>query len=326
MLLALMKTGTDGTTKAELKELCGFPICPYILSKGFAGLTEHLLQVHGIHLFFDFLALLILYVFLLKTSEDAQVVLANAVFAAEGYKFSEEFIQFYVDSYAATLRNINFSKAVNNAAATEIDHWISEVTSRKVTAIASAGTNLRLHFYFVTMKLTQCYGPEDVDLKTRLVFVNVVTFKGQWARAFSTWDTEEKPFHVSPEKTIKVPFMTATYKFPIADLLLLGAKAVGLHYKVSSACHFGWFHVKQYMNNFTMKIQQGRRLILMIIVPNKAHGLKELLKKLDVNFYSSIRGQLRITGNVALEVPKWKVTSKLELKPVLQNVRSNVVS
>ena len=62
-------------------------------------------------------------------------------------------------------------------------------------------------------------------------------------------------------------------------------------------------------------------MILMIIVPNRIDGLRELLKKLDANFYGSIRAKLRVSGTVALELPKWKVTSKLELKPILQNVR-----
>ena len=78
----------------------------------------------------------------MKTSEDAQIVLANAGFAADGYKFSEGFTEYYAAPYAATLRNINFLQPGNTAAAADIDHWISEVTGRQVAAVASTGKSI----------------------------------------------------------------------------------------------------------------------------------------------------------------------------------------
>ncbi|CAG7784927.1 unnamed protein product [Allacma fusca] len=133
---------------------------------------------------------------------------------------------------------------------------------------------------------------EDVDKKTRLVLLSTVYFKGVWKKGFSPDDTKSKLF--SGKIIHEVPIMSTTYKFPYSKLGNLDCCALGLPYK-------------------------GDRFMMIILLPNH-HDLWTLEDKLEESMFVNIRKQLKVDKEIYVELPKIRLSSKIELKPFLETV------
>merc|ERR1711890_70862 len=93
-----------------------------------------------------------------------------------------------------------------------------------------------------------------INALTRLVLVNAIYFKGDWASKFDCNATKEKDFRLSDgESTKKVQMMRQTRKFQWAELEVLEGSMVELPYK-------------------------GDRLVMQILLPNSVQGIPERRK------------------------------------------------
>merc|ERR1712106_212344 len=90
---------------------------------------------------------------------------------------------------------------------------------------------------------------------TRLVLVNAIYFKGDWASKFDPKLTKDQDFSVGPSTTVKVPMMMQERKFNWAYLETLSSSMVELPYK-------------------------GDRIVMQVLLPGERHGLKDLEDKL----------------------------------------------
>jgi serpin B len=142
------------------------------------------------------------------------------------------------------------------------------------------------------MRILNVISTEDVDKKTRLVLLSTIHFKGVWKKGFSTQDTKVKTFY---GKTVtEIPMMSATHRFPYSKLGNLDCHAIGLPY-------------------------QGDRFMMIIILPNYA-DLTSLEDRLEEDIFVNVRKQLRVDKEIHVEIPKIRLTSKIELKPLLETI------
>jgi serine protease inhibitor len=124
-----------------------------------------------------------------------------------------------------------------------------------------------------------------VNAGTSLVLTNAIYFLGNWESQFEAEMTHEADFNVTADKKVKVPMMTQTKRFEYGEFE--GFKALSLPYK-------------------------GRELSLVVLLPDRIDGIRELEKKLSAeninNWVSSLNQE-----QVSVFFPKFKMTSEFGL-------------
>jgi serine protease inhibitor len=128
---------------------------------------------------------------------------------------------------------------------------------------------------------------------TRLVLTNAIYFKGDWAIEFDKKETRDAPFRVAADKEVTVPMMHREDRFKYAETPDL--QILELPYK-------------------------SEDLGMIVLLPKKVDGLKELEKALTLKNLSTWLGALR-KRQVIVSLPKFKMTTgPLELSGVLRSM------
>merc|ERR1712106_750372 len=97
----------------------------------------------------------------------------------------------------------------SHAAARMINNWVEKMTRDKIKHLIKA---------------------DMLNSLTRLVLVNAIYFKGDWASKFDAKKTADEDFHLDDGSTKKVPMMRQTKKFQFAILDELSASMLELPY------------------------------------------------------------------------------------------------
>ena len=129
--------------------------------------------------------------------------LANAVWRQEGYAFKEPFLKALADDLRAHVRFADFKDAAG--VARRINAWVEEETRGRIRDLLS---------------------PRHISRLARAILVNAVYFAGRWENEFEEDMTEDRPFWVTPERSIDAPTMRRTdffkhiagYKFEAVEL------------------------------------------------------------------------------------------------------------
>lgn len=119
-----------------------------------------------------------------------QLHLANALWPHVNYPFLADFLALTARSYGVTTTAVDYGDA--ETARTIINDWVAAQTNDKIQALIPAGT---------------------LNGLTRLLLVNAIYFKGQWAHPFDPTLTRPAPFWRTPDQSIPVPFMTKEQRF-----------------------------------------------------------------------------------------------------------------
>ncbi len=136
--------------------------------------------------------------------------------------------------------------------------------------------------------------PDMLSDSTRMAILNAVHFKKPWAINFYEGSTKKGPFYVAPGKTVQVDFLRHTENHKYGALPGLNAHAIEL-----------------FLEKYDFKFY--------IILPDSKTGLAELESKLhQVNLNEALSSLKR--KYVKLEIPKFKIENKIDLKEVLQNL------
>jgi serpin B len=125
---------------------------------------------------------------------------------------------------------------------------------------------------------------------TRLVLTNGIYFKGDWASQFKKSATHDAPFHGTPGSSIKVPMMTQQHRFRYGerdDLQILE-----LPYA-------------------------GKELSLVVLLPRRVDGLRELEGALTAEGLADWTGRLR-GQEVVVFLPRFKLISQFRVDAALQ--------
>ncbi|XP_043305953.1 serpin B6-like [Cervus canadensis] len=117
---------------------------------------------------------------------------ANRLFGEKTFDFLSSFRDACRIFYQAEMEELDFVSATEESRK-HINTWVAEKTEGKIRDLLAANS---------------------VDPMTRLVLVNAIYFKGNWAKPFNKEHTVERPFHVSEtvEKPVQMMFMKSTFK------------------------------------------------------------------------------------------------------------------
>jgi serpin B len=117
-----------------------------------------------------------------------QLSVANRLWGQTGYGFAPDFLKLTHDSYGASLEELDFVRATEQARKT-INGWVEKETQARIKDLLAPGT---------------------ITPDIRLVLTNAIYFKAQWADAFSEKTTKKEDFKLGEGKTVNVDMMQIT--------------------------------------------------------------------------------------------------------------------
>ncbi|XP_054262169.1 serpin B6-like isoform X3 [Macrosteles quadrilineatus] len=209
---------------------------------------------------------------LIRVLQAPVLKLANRMFVEKtsGIKenFQKDAEKYFLSSAEALDFLLNHDKSRQH-----INSWVEEQTNQKIKNLLA---------------------PDVITSATRLVLVNAIHFKADWANKFNENDTKEEDFHLSKTKTVKVQMMHAKKKFYFSHDDELKAKILQLDYA-------------------------GDNFRMIVILPDDIEGLSALEEKLEtVNLSDKIRYMNKPTVTVAL--PKFKMEETMDLNEILKSL------
>lgn len=201
---------------------------------------------------------------------DIKLSIANAIWAEKSYKFLPGFMDLVEKEYKS---KISFADFVGDAEAERntINSWVAEQTNDKITDIISKGF---------------------LDALTRMVLVNAIYFKGDWANQFKEYYTQEQEFYLTAEEKVKAKTMYQRGKFRLAEDA--DTQALEMLYK-------------------------GNKLSMLVLLPKQNDGISKLEETLTAEKLNGLVTTLRKTM-VEVTFPKFKVETRYDLIPPFKSL------
>lgn len=196
---------------------------------------------------------------------------ANALWGQRDEPFLPDFLSLTQSNYGAGLRLVDY-KSDTEGARKKINVWVEEQTNQKIKDLIKPGV---------------------LDPMTRLVLVNAIYFKGDWAKQFPKGETKDAPFHLADGKDVQAALMHLKEKF-------------------------------SYMETPTLQVLQmpykGGDLAMLVLLPVKADGLPEVEKSLTLDTLAGWIGRLDSGTKVDVFLPKFRMTGEFSLKETLESM------
>ncbi|CAI9586544.1 unnamed protein product [Staurois parvus] len=213
-----------------------------------------------------------------KPGTDYLLRTANRLYGEKSFTFLDDFLGSTQKHYHADLQAVDFSGKAEDCRK-EINTWVEQKTEGKIQDLLPSGS---------------------VDSLTRLVLVNAIYFKGNWANQFDKQHTSEMPFKLNKNETKPVQMMYKKAKFPMTYVGDLFTKVIEL----------------PYVNN---------ELSMFILLPDeiqdKTTGLEKLEKELTYSkFLEWTNPEMMDITEMELFVPKFKLEDSFDLKSVLSDM------
>jgi serpin B len=199
---------------------------------------------------------------------DIQLRVANALWPHVKYKFLPEYLALLAKYYGTSVTTVDYAQQAE-AARQAINAWVEEKTADKIKNLIPAGV---------------------LDALTRLVLVNAIYFKGNWASQFEPDLTEERPFWLSTGEAVEAPLMRQTGEFGYAERD--GLQILELPYI-------------------------GGDLSMVALLPREMDGLASLEDRLTTETLNRWTTGLQPT-EVKLFLPKFKMTFAVRLDETLK--------
>jgi serine protease inhibitor len=179
--LSMTYNGADGETREAMEKTFGTS------GIDLAALNETNAQLHA------------------RLDDDSpavQIRIANSLWARQGVRFEEAFLQRNRRVYNARVEALDFASP---EATDTINAWVSKATNDRIPTIV-----------------------DEIPSDMVLYLINAVHFDGRWSEPFRKERTEDKPFHLEAGGTKQVPMMSriGRYAYFAAD----GVEAVSLPY------------------------------------------------------------------------------------------------
>jgi len=201
----------------------------------------------------------------LRSTDNFTLEAANTIFAMKDFSVLPQFQEMLHRSFHAGMQMVDFGDS--HGAARMINSWVEKMTRDKIKHLIKA---------------------DMLSDLTRLVLVNAIYFKGDWAAKFDPKLTKEQDFSVSPSLTVKAPMMTQERKFPWAFLEPLASTMVEMPYK-------------------------GDRIVMQVLLPGERHGLEELEEKLTNHNVQELFEKASYETKVMVQLPKFKLEQRIPL-------------
>jgi len=163
--LAMVYGGADGKTEAQMRQAMYFGPNSRTFHNAYGALIERLNEQ--------------------GQKGDYRLLVANALWAQEDFRFLDPYLDLVRENYDARAERVNYLTASQKAAET-INAWVEDKTEGKITDLIAPGA---------------------LSAQTRLVLTNAIYFKGSWAEQFDKAQTRQAPFYISRQDTVQVPMM-----------------------------------------------------------------------------------------------------------------------
>lgn len=195
--------------------------------------------------------------------------IANSIWPQERYPFLPEFIATLKDCYGVEITPLDYGRAEEARAI--INGWVEAKTERKITELL----------------------PKDIlDALVRLVLVNAIYFKGNWASQFDPKHTHEAPFWIAPDHSVTVPLMHQT-----------------------ASRRYGQFGDVQVLE----LPYAGGDLSMLVVLPDKVDGLEAVETILTAEQIRTWSQRLQ-KREVEVFLPKFKTEFAVTLNEALTNM------
>ena len=120
-----------------------------------------------------------------RQSDDATLVIGNALWVKRGFALLPGFEQTARRDYRAEVESLDF-EGDRAGSANRINAWVNERTRRRIPRLVE---------------------PDAIDDTTRLFVTNVVYFLADWQAQFRAGETANRPFTLADGATVQVPMM-----------------------------------------------------------------------------------------------------------------------
>jgi len=217
----------------------------------------------------------------LRTNENFTLEAANSIFAQSGFSIFDAFKETLHQHFHAAIQATGYT--FSRVSAGLINNWVkTAVTQPKIKDLIDPGM------------LNQGFGYHAPG-KTRLVLVNAIYFKGDWASKFDIKKTTDEDFHLEDGSTKKVPMMRQTKKFEFAILEELSASMMELPYT-------------------------GDRLSLQLLLPRRGNSLATLEQKLRTVDLQQLFDSQRSEEKIVVTLPRFKLETRFHLAEHLEEL------
>lgn len=193
----------------------------------------------------------------------------NRLFGEKSAQFEQPFLDETKSAFGAPLAPMDF-KAAAEPARREINQWVEGQTEKRINELLPEGA---------------------VSPLTRLVLVNAIYFKADWAHPFEQHHTRLGAFN-TPSGVKEVPTMSERWRYGFAEQD--GAKLVELPYK-------------------------GETMSMLLVVPDAVDGIAKLEASLTPEKLEAMRAAAK-PSDILLSMPKFEVDPKetVSLKDALK--------
>ena len=206
----------------------------------------------------------------LQEEGNVQLEIANSLWPHKSYPILEEYIGLVKKYYGVKITPLDYAANIE-AARRIINEWVEEKTKDKIKDMI---------------------GPGVLDALTRLVLVNAIYFKGNWADQFEEELTKDAPFHPLSGESIEVPMMKQQETFGYAeheDLQILQMPYA------------------------------GDEMSMLVLLPKNMDGLADLQSVFNEESLEEWLRSIR-KKEVLVFLPKFKVTSQFRLDETLASM------
>ncbi len=198
--------------------------------------------------------------------------IADAIWIEKSFSVKQEFSNALSTYYHALAQQADFANNPDGER-TNINNWVAGKTNNKILDLIPQG---------------------GLDSLTRLVIVDAIYFKGNWAKQFDKNDTQNATFYISPSRNVSVPMMHLSKSENASYYSDNELKALEMDYK-------------------------GDNLSMLILLPDSNRSLSEVEAGLSSAEISDIRAQL-VRQPVQIWLPRFSMTKAKEMSDLLKGL------
>lgn len=203
-------------------------------------------------------------------SEPFRLRVANRLFGQQGRPFAPAYLSLLAEDYAAPLEQVDF-RSEPDAARRHINDWVEDRTEKRIQDLLPAGS---------------------VQPDTRLVLVNAIYFKADWALKFDRDATRDADFSPAPGERVTARMMTQTGQYRYAETD--DAQVLEMPYL-------------------------GAPASLLVVLPKARDGLARVEESLTPAAIAGWVGKLS-PERVTVQLPRFKVESTFRLGDTLASM------
>ncbi|XP_054737701.1 uncharacterized protein LOC129244112 [Anastrepha obliqua] len=210
---------------------------------------------------------------LLQTQLNAgssQLVIANKMYHSQQLRVQADMLQ-RARYFESAIEATDFGSPY--AAAANINDWVARKTQNIIQQLVT---------------------PNQLDAQTQAILVSAIHFKAKWANEFSTMDTEQQNFYVSPQVTVPVNMMYNDDIYRYGEFPELDAAGLEMRYANSN-------------------------ISMLVLLPNQLNGLPAMEQRLQNVNLNKLTSRMQME-TVTVRIPRFRVDFELDMQGPLKKL------